>query len=94
MDDKESFQLDPEEARQLILAGKLSMRDFANLLRSDVSRIEESIETLKVMLSALKKREPENTKEQAQLKTLLDEYTAWLAKYDGLVVEYEHADEV
>ena len=46
------------------------------------------------MLLDLKKREPENMKKQAQLKTLLDEYTAWLAKYDGLVVEYEHADDV
>ncbi len=94
MDDKESFGFDLEEARQLILAGKLSMKDFAGLIRSDVSRMEESIETLKAMLLDLKKREPESTKKQAQLKTLLDEYTAWLAKYDGLVVEYEHADDV
>ena len=94
MDDKKSFEFDPEEARQLILAGKLSMQDFANLIRSDVSRIEDSVETIKVMLFALEKGEPENTKKQAQLKTLLYEYTAWLAKYDGLVVEYERADEV
>ncbi len=46
------------------------------------------------MLDALKKHEPENKKKQAQLKTLLDEYTVWLAKYDGLVVEYERADDV
>ncbi len=94
MDDKKSFEFDPEEARQRILAGKLSMQDLAGLLRSDVSRIEQDIETLKIMLLALKKKEPENTKDQAQLKALLDGYTAWLAKYDGLVVEYEDADDV
>jgi len=72
----------------------LSIHDFANLIRRDVSRIEKNIETLKAMLGSLKKHEPGNKKKQAQLKTLLDEYTVWLAKYDGLVVEYERADEI
>ena len=70
------------------------MQDFANLIRRDVSRIEKTIETIKAMLVSLKKHEPGKKKKQAQLKTLLDEYTVWLAKYDGLVVEYERADEV
>ena len=94
MDDIEDFNFDLEEAKELIYTGEFSMQDFANLIRRDVSRIEKNIETLKAMLDALKKHEPENKKKQAQLKTLLDEYTVWLAKYDGLVVEYERADDV
>lgn len=49
MDDKESFGFDLEEAKQLILAGKLSMQDFAGLIRSDVSRMEENIGMLKAI---------------------------------------------
>jgi len=94
MDDIESFEFDLEEAKELIYTGKLSMQDFANLIRRDVSRIEKTIETIKAMLVSLKKHEPGKKKKQAQLQTLLDEYTVWLAKYDGLVVEYERADEV
>jgi hypothetical protein len=94
MDDKKNFDFDPKEVRQFVLAGEMSMKNFATLLRSDIKRIEENIKTLEVMLSAVKKHDPENTKEQAQLKTLLDAYKAWLAKYDGLVVQYEHADDI
>ena len=94
MDDIESFDFDLEEAKELIFTGKLSIQDFANLIRRDVSRIEKNIETLKAMLDSLKKHEPGNKKKQAQLKTLLDEYTVWLAKYDELVVEYERSDEI
>ena len=72
MDDIEDFDINLEEAKELIFTGKLSIQDFANIIRQDVSRIEKNIETLKAMLASLEKHEPENKKKQAHLKTLLN----------------------
>jgi len=90
MSDKEYFGFDVKDAWRQFRAGKLSKQKFADLLRDDIHEIELNITFLEMGLAVTKEREPENIDKQTQLKAMLDEYTAWLAKCDGIVVEVEH----
>ena len=89
---KEDFKVWFEDTERYFSAGKLSSKEFADVLRAGVSEIEEDIKRLKTLLLYQQKHTPKNLERESDLKRHIKEFTALLGRYDGLIAELEQID--